>query len=151
MSTHEISSLESHLGYWLRFVSSAVSRAFAEKVEAEGVTVAEWVVLREVYTEDTAPSVIAERIGMTRGAVTKIVDRLEEKELIVQRAGNGDRRYRRIGLTDNGKSLVPRLAQIADANDEEFFGYLTDKQRRELIETMQGIVRRQGLKTVPTE
>ena len=45
----ELSPLESHLGYWLRYVSNHVSHAFALKVAARGVTVAEWVVLRELY------------------------------------------------------------------------------------------------------
>ncbi|MEI9903207.1 MAG: hypothetical protein WDN06_03970 [Asticcacaulis sp.] len=43
------SHLEAHLGYWMRFVSNHVSQAFARKVEAHGVTVAEWVVLRELF------------------------------------------------------------------------------------------------------
>ena len=45
----ELSSLESHLGYWLRYVSNHVSHAFSLKLAARGVTVAEWVVLRELY------------------------------------------------------------------------------------------------------
>ena len=65
-----VSDLETHLGYWLRYVSNHVSQAFARKVEARGVTVAEWVVLRELYDADDAlPARIAERIGMTRGAI----------------------------------------------------------------------------------
>jgi hypothetical protein len=43
----EPSSLESHLGYWLRYVSNHVSHAFALKLAALEVTAAEWVVLRE--------------------------------------------------------------------------------------------------------
>ena len=41
-----ISTLEDHAGYWLRFVSNHVSHAFMQKVEAKGVTVAEWARLR---------------------------------------------------------------------------------------------------------
>lgn len=45
-----------------------MSHGFATKLEGEGVTVAEWVVLRELYdVEALAPSVIADRLGMTRG------------------------------------------------------------------------------------
>ena len=43
------SSLDRHLGYWLRAVSNAVSRGFAARVEAEGVSVAEWVFLRLLH------------------------------------------------------------------------------------------------------
>ncbi|MEG2964613.1 MAG: MarR family transcriptional regulator, partial [Janthinobacterium sp.] len=43
-----VSELEAHLGYWLRFVSNHVSHSFQKKAEANGVTVSEWVVLREM-------------------------------------------------------------------------------------------------------
>ena len=52
----ELSSLESHLGYWIRYVSNHVSHAFALKLAAVGVTVAEWVVLRDLYDSENAPS-----------------------------------------------------------------------------------------------
>ncbi len=42
------SDLTAHLGYWLRYVSNHVSQAFARKVEAHGVTVAEWVLMRQL-------------------------------------------------------------------------------------------------------
>ena len=89
----ELSPLESHLGYWLRYVSNHVSHAFALKVAARGVTVAEWVVLRELYDGESAPSAVADRLGMTRGAISKLADRLIAKGLIARRASAGDRRF----------------------------------------------------------
>ena len=56
----EISSLKSHLGYWIRYVSNHVSHAFSLKLAAVGVTVAEWVILRELYGAESAPSVLAD-------------------------------------------------------------------------------------------
>ena len=76
----ELSSLELHLGYWIRSVSNHVSHAFALKLAAVGVTVAEWVVLRELYDSENAPSALADRLGMTRGAISKLADRLIDKE-----------------------------------------------------------------------
>ncbi len=60
------SNLEAHLGYWLRTVSNSVSRSFANSVEAEGVTVAEWVFLRVLYDIDgSSPTTLASQMGMT--------------------------------------------------------------------------------------
>lgn len=53
-----------------------MSHAFSRKVQARGVTVAEWVVLRELYDGDSMPSALAERLGLTRGAISKLADRL---------------------------------------------------------------------------
>lgn len=144
------SPLDAHVGFWLRFVSNHVSHAFNRKVEALGVTVAEWVVLRQLLASGAvAPSGLAEALGMTRGAVSKLVERLLAKRLVSRAVGEEDRRYQTVALTAAGKKLVPKLAALADANDAEFFGHLSGEQRAKLLEWMQDIVRRHGLKDVP--
>ncbi len=145
-----VSALDAHLGYWLRFVSNQVSHAFARKLEAHDVTVAEWVVLRELFdAQATVPSGLAEQLGMTRGAVSKLADRLEAKALITRVADDADRRFQTLALTAQGRALVPVLAQLADANDAEFFGHL-DRPTRAAIETaMRDIARRHDMRAVP--
>ena len=146
-----VSGLETHLGYWLRYVSNHVAHAFALKVQGLGVTVAEWVVLRELYDSQSMPSALAIRLGMTRGAISKLADRLEAKGLIEREATEDDGRVQILALTTESRELVPKLAALADKNDEEFFGDL-DPSLRETIETaMKAIVRRRALKTTPTD
>src|SRR5262245_8579165 len=104
-----VSALEAHLGYWLRMVSNQVSNAFAEKVAARGVTVAEWVVLRELYENGMIQSALAERMDMTRGAISKLADRLEARGLIARSADDHDARLQILELTAPGRRLVPAL------------------------------------------
>jgi len=147
-----VSELESHIGFWLRFVSNHVSQEFARKLIASGVTVAEWVVLREMYgCETTSPSVLAERTGMTRGAASKLVDRLVGKRLVSRQGRKDDRRFQDIRLTVAGRRIVPRLAGIADENDEEFFSVLTRAEREALVATLKKLVRAHDLHRVPTD
>ena len=146
------STLEDHAGYWLRYVSNHVSHAFARKVEAQGVTVAEWVLLREMYDAGaTNPSQLASAIGLTRGAVSKLVERLCQKKLAVRCSSDGDRRYQTVELTAAGKRLVPVLAQLADENDREFFGHLKPREKASLVRLLQNIVRRHGWKDLPVD
>lgn len=146
------SSLETHLGYWLRFVSNHVSNAFRTKLAARGVTVAEWVVLRELYEHDgVAPSKLADTLGMTRGGVSKLVDRLSARSLVTRSTPAGDQRYQQLELTDAGRELVPELAALADQNDAEFFGHLTPAQRKRMQEMLEEIVRRRNLTTIPVD
>lgn len=147
-----ISDLETHLGYWLRFVSNHVSHAFSLKLRARDVTVAEWVVLRELFNgDDVAPSVLADRLGMTRGAISKLADRLIAKDLIERTASTEDRRQQTLALTADGRKLVPSLSALADRNDAEFFGHLKPTDRAALEKMLRDIVRRHDLKTIPTE
>jgi DNA-binding MarR family transcriptional regulator len=151
-SARPASDLTAHLGYWLRYVSNHVSQAFARKVEAHGVTVAEWVLMRQLLQEEAlAPSRLAERMGMTRGAVSKLADRLIAKSLIVRTADPQDGRAQTLALTRTGRSMVPKLASLADANDAEFFDHLSPKDRAALLRTLREIVERHGLKTLPIE
>lgn len=131
----DASHLKSHLGYHLRVVSNAVSHSFARKLAAGDVTVAEWVILREMYAGDekTSPSVVAELTGLTRGAVSKLIDRLLRKGLVTRTESAGDRRYQEIKLSASAIRLVPKLANIADENDEIFFSVLSRSERKDLM------------------
>lgn len=151
MKGKAVSTLESHLGYWLRYVSNQVSHAFALKVQEKGVTVAEWVVLRELYDEGAQPSALSERLGLTRGAISKLADRLVAKRFITRQAMAGDGRSQMLGLTGRGRALVPELAALADRNDEEFFGDLSASARKTIMNAMKDIVRRRDLTGVPID
>jgi len=147
-----VSELTSHAGFWLRSVSNHVSYAFMRKLLNNGVTVAEWVVLREMYDKaEMSPSVLADLTGMTRGAASKRVDRLVGKKLVLRRGRTDDRRYQDIELTAAGRLLVPTLAAIADQNDEEFFRALSTGERAALVATLKKLVQAHGLRQVPTE
>lgn len=145
-------TLDAHLGYWLRYVSNQVSHAFSLKLAGRGVTVAEWVALRELFDHDAlAPSALADRLGMTRGAISKLADRLAGKSLLVRAAAGGDRRFQALALTAAGRALVPELAALADRNDAEFFGHLTPGEREAIAATMKAIVARLGLRAIPVD
>ncbi|KAA0698822.1 MarR family transcriptional regulator [Neorhizobium sp. P12A] len=153
MANHaELSDLETHLGYWLRYVSNHVSHAFSRKVEGKGVTVAEWVMLRQLYgREGTIPSALADELGMTRGAISKLADRLIAKSLITKSLSDEDRRFQSLSLTQAGSALVPEIARLADENDAEFFDHLAPDERELVTRVMKDIVRRRGLSAVPVE
>lgn len=150
--TPEISALDDHLGYWLRFVSNSVSHAFAAKLAGQGVTAAEWVVLRTLFDGDgLTPSTVAGRLGMTRGAISKLADRLEAKALVTRSFSESDRRSQLLALSREGRVLVPQLAGLADRNDAEFFDHLPTEDRATLVRIMKSIVAHRRLKAVPTE
>lgn len=149
----DASELKSHLGYWMRLVSNHVSHAFARKLESSGVTVAEWVVLREMYggDETTSPSKVAELTGLTRGAVSKLIDRLLHKALVTRQAADGDRRFQDIRLTPQALALVPKLAALADQNDAELFSVLSSAERKQLGELLKKLADEHRLVRPPIE
>ncbi|MBP7339023.1 MarR family winged helix-turn-helix transcriptional regulator [Niveispirillum sp.] len=152
MTDAGVSRLTDHLGFWLRMVSNHVSHGFARRLDGCGVTVAEWVLMRELYgTEPMAPSRLADRMGMTRGAISKLSDRLIAKGLVCRVDDPSDGRAHTLSLTGTGTGLVPDLARLADENEAEFFASLTDEERRVMESALRRIVSDCGLTHLPVE
>ena len=145
-----VSALDAHLGFWMRFVSNQVSAEFARAVEARGVSVSEWVALRTLFDapESTHAALVA-ALGMTKGAVSKVVSRLQDKGLVTRAAHDADARAQVLALTRAGRALVPALARDADANDDRFFGHLSATRRRDLMALLREVVRLHQLDQVP--
>lgn len=149
------SPLEAHLGYWMRFVSNQVSAEFQQAVEASGVSVTDWVALRTLFDADSGGestathATLTQALGMTKGAVSKVVARLEDKGLVARAGAPSDARSHTLSLTPAGRALVPVLAAKADANDEKFFGHLPAAERQRLARLLQEMVRRHQWLEVP--
>jgi DNA-binding MarR family transcriptional regulator len=147
-----VSDLTAHIGFWLRMVSNHVSHAFAAKLAAQDVTVAEWCLMRALYgKQPTSPSRLADAMGMTRGAITKLADRLIAKSLVVREADANDGRAQTLALSDRGRGLVPDLAALADRNDAEFFESLTAHETEILKRILRKLAERGHITTIPVE
>ena len=125
--------LESHLGYWLRRVSNHISAAFARALQIRHTSVAEWVVMCHVQKcPGTTPGEVAKTLDLTRGAVSKVIDKLEAKRWIARSTKPQDGRVQLLSLTRQGSRILPELAAIADQNDREFFEGLHPEERATL-------------------
>ncbi len=152
MKTRQLPQLESHLGYWLRRVSNAVSGAFARTLQEKQTSVAEWVLLREIHERgQTAPGELADSLGLTRGAVSKIVDKLDAKGWIHTEVKEGDSRFRLLSLTRAGRRNLPVLAEIADQNDARYFDCLSAGEKSILRNLLVKLTDHNRIQDTPTE
>ena len=127
------SGLEDHLGYWLHCLSNYVSESFATKLEKYDVSVAQWVVLRSLYDSGSINlNEAAALVGVNKSSLSRMVERLVQKNLITRITGT-DRRSLKLALTAEGKKLVPKLAKLADRNDNEFFQTLAPIRRQQFL------------------
>jgi DNA-binding MarR family transcriptional regulator len=146
-----VSPLEAHLGFWLRRVSNRVSGRFREQVEEAGCSVTEWVALRQLYDDRrSSHAALMAALGMTKGAVSKVVSRLEARGLVARKTRE-DARGQALELTPDGRRLVPRLARLADRNDEAFFACLGERRRAALMATLRELAVRHRIDVVPVD
>jgi DNA-binding MarR family transcriptional regulator len=140
MKRSEPSHLEDHLGYWLRCLSNFVSRSFADKLAREGISVAQWVVLRSLYgCKPMTLKQAAEKVGVDNSSLSRVVEKLVQKGLVNRIAGQ-DRRSIMLSLTNSGRDLVPVLAKMADDNDHAFFKALSADKRKQFLSIIQQLL-----------
>jgi DNA-binding MarR family transcriptional regulator len=139
--SRSVNRSEDHLGYWLTFVSGKVVASLARRLAALDVTVSEWVAMRKLFDQRTPISItaLAEQMGMTKAPVSRLVDRLVQKEFVNRQGSRDDGRAQQIWLSPAGQRLVPKLAAIAEENDEAFFGYLPMSGRLTMIALMKDV------------
>jgi DNA-binding MarR family transcriptional regulator len=97
------------------------------------------------------PSRLADRMGLTRGAVSRLADRLIAKRLVCREASPDDGRAHTLELTARGADMVPELAELADRNDAACFAHLSAHERRCLERMLKETVARLGLTSVPID
>lgn len=108
--------------------------------------------MRALYNQEpTPPSVLADRMGMTKGAISKLAERLVAKGLVERAESQEDKRAHKLSLTAEGQARLPILASLADSNDSEFFGVLTKEEHKALDRILRVLAERRGLKAIPVE
>jgi DNA-binding MarR family transcriptional regulator len=108
--------------------------------------------MRALYDlEPTPPSVLAEKMGMTKGAISKLAERLVSKGLVERAESQQDKRAHSLSLTSEGRAKIPVLASLADENDAEFFGVLTKGEHETLDHILRVLAERRELKATPVD
>jgi DNA-binding MarR family transcriptional regulator len=152
METTSPETLHRHLGYWLRLVSNQVSGGFARALQDRGLSVAEWVALNQVGVgSDVSPAAIAAATGMTRGAISKVLDKLEQRKWLARTVSEQDHRVQLLTLTRAARRVLPELTRIADGNDAHFFAALDAAEQSVLRDLLQKVAASRQINTVPVD
>jgi len=145
-------SLETHLGYWLRLVSNEVSGAFARALQKRQISVAEWVAMNQLESRAGLTSArLAAAMGMTRGAVSKIVEKLETKKLVSRTTSPVDSRFQLLSLTGQARRILPSLTEIADSNDRCFFAALGPDEQASLRQLLRRLAEAHRITHLPVD
>ncbi len=108
------------IGLLLGRSSALKDRILDTHLESDGITAAQFKVLIIVQQFDVdTPAELCRYLSLDSGSMTRMLDRLEQKDLIKRRRSDADRRQIRLELTDAGRALANRLPHIgADAMNQ---------------------------------
>ena len=102
--------LKRNLGYLLNRCGALMAQRFERELAPYGITLAQWGALLAVdRTGSASPSDVAERVGIDRGAATRLIARMEHKNLLERAADTSDKRAVVLRLTDDARRLMPTL------------------------------------------
>lgn len=99
------------LGYLVRRINKLGIARVEAAFDGCDISFTQWVVLALVSTEvATTCTELSRNMDHDKGALTRVVDQLEERGLVARRRDEEDRRVSKLSATDAGQAIVSDLA-----------------------------------------
>ena len=114
------------LGLLLGRAALLKDRIIDTHMEPYGITAAQFKVLiiMAQFEVDT-PAELCRHLCIDSGSMTRMLDRLEQKNLLVRQRSEADRRQVRLVLTEEGQGLADQLPTIGAAAMNQLAGAIT--------------------------
>lgn len=126
---------------WLRLarVYAQVERELTEQLRQWGLSLAQFDVLAQVGAmEGCTQQEVANRLLVTKGNITQLLDRLEQRGIIVRRP---DGRANRLYLTDAGRCLHDEVVPAHQAPIAACLAALSADEQQELLRLLRTLDR----------
>ena len=127
----------------------ALRKAFDRRAVGMGVTRAQWKVLFRLERQPGLRQIeLADMLDIEPITLSRIVDRLEEGQLVERVADPADRRAWRLHVTAKAQPLIEKLRGVADDMIAEAFGGI-DPKDIEITRQVLGRVRENASRAAP--
>lgn len=108
-----------------------------KNVQEFGLNISEFGVLEMLYHKGDQPvQKIAEKILVTSGTITYVINKLEKKELVVRRKCEKDKRVFYVSLTEKGREFISGIFPKHKIFLDNLFSELDEKTKRELVNNL---------------
>ena len=127
----------------------ALRKAFDRRAVGMGVTRAQWKVLFRLERQPALRQIeLADMLDIEPITLSRIIDRLEEAELVERVADPADRRAWRLHVTARAQPLIAKLRAVADEMISEAFAGI-DPKDIEITRQVLGRVRENASRDAP--
>ncbi len=126
---------ETALRLWIALARSYLtfSRVVSSKVLEYGLTIPQFGILEALHhLGPLSLGELAEKLLVTGGNITYVMDRLEDQELVYRERSEEDRRVVKAHLTPGGRELITRVFPGHASYVRELVSHLTPEERDEL-------------------
>jgi DNA-binding MarR family transcriptional regulator len=129
-----------NIGSMVGDVARLMRRAFDERARSIGVTRPQWVVMTALsFHEGINQGGLAEMLEVEPITLCRMIDRLQDAELIERRRHPSDRRAWCLYLTEKARGQIAELRPLADELMETAMEGISDEERAALERTLETI------------
>jgi DNA-binding MarR family transcriptional regulator len=129
-----LAGLEMMTGYALRRAQMSLFRDLKSRFRPYDISSAQFSVLHVVaHNPGLAQARIAEALSIERARLVLMLDRLEERALLVRTRSKSDRRSHALHLTDDGRKLLDTLLALQAEHERTIEAVLTADGKAELL------------------
>lgn len=120
---------EESVGYLMKRVTMSIAQNADRRLQAHDLTMAQWLPLFKIHKGAASTVVELARESQTDvGATTRLLDRLEKKDLCRRVRSTEDRRVVRIELTESGQAVARKVEGVlADTLNAHLAGFSADE------------------------
>lgn len=112
--TLEIITKGSTLGQLLHFANNCKDKIIEQNAMPYGLTSAQYkLLLHLVFRKLTTPMALSQALHIDNAAITRLLDRLEQKGVLIRIRDKHDRRQTNIILTEHGEQISKKIPEIA--------------------------------------
>ncbi|MDE1461656.1 MarR family winged helix-turn-helix transcriptional regulator [Spartinivicinus poritis] len=132
---------EDSFGWLIAVVSQQMGYSLDARLKKYGLNLSLWPTLFLLWQQEGYTQTELSKACQTRNyTTTRVLDKLEELELVARRPDPESRRAFRVYLTDKGRELEPELIAEAKAVNKEYLSKLDKNQRAQLMSLMQLLI-----------
>jgi DNA-binding MarR family transcriptional regulator len=145
--------MDDNIGTLMAQVSRLMRRAFDQKARTVGVTRPQWQVLALLSrNQGINQGGLAELLEVEPITLGRMIDRLQDSQMVERRPDPADRRAWRLHLTPKGEQQIIDLRPSADETIEASLEGISPEDREQLMVTLDrmraNLSRRTGVETI---
>ena len=129
------------LTYLVQKVAMTALNALEESFDDLGITARHYIVLGLASDPDQpSQAVIAGKLGVDATVLGRMLDELEQRELVVRQRASDDRRRHELVLTPAGREVLAAAETRRLDTERRFFGRLSAADRRGFEEALRALL-----------
>lgn len=112
-------------------VSMAINRTFLRTFSTEGmsITIEQWSVLACLWKKDkVTQQTLCNLTSKDKPSMTRLIDKLEKRNLVTRVSDHNDRRINLIHLTDSGMALKQKATDLVQKNAAKTLSNIAEEE-----------------------